>query len=285
MRPASPATPKPTLQRLTPRFAPPTGAPLFGAVLLSSDPTAEDELRRLVEAAGGRLWATRTRNDPFIDADTLRAIADGLPDAAAGWPAEAPFAGLCFACTSAAMLIGSEAIDRHMRAGRAAAGAAVTPQTSTPIEALAIGARALSRQRAALLTPYVEGVTRPMAAHLTAAGLPVCAMGSFETQNDADVGRLAPDRIVEAAISLARATPDDGGPTPDVIVVSCTGLRAVETLTQIENETGAPALASNQALAWLMLRRAGLGAAVPGAGRLFRLNLDGAPCSVGDAEL
>ena len=51
--------------------------------------------------------------------------------------------------------------------------------------------------------------------------------------------------------------------------MSCTSLRALQIIPQAEAALGKPVISSNQALAWHMMRLAGLANGPINAGRLF----------------
>jgi maleate isomerase len=56
----------------------------------------------------------------------------------------------------------------------------------------------------------------------------------------------------------------------DAVFVSCTSLRLVEQIEQLEAELGKPVTSSNHALAWHTLRLAGYREPIGGFGALLR---------------
>ena len=57
--------------------------------------------------------------------------------------------------------------------------------------------------------------------------------------------------------------------------VSCTSLRALGIVEDLEADLGIPVVSSNLAFGWHLLRLAGVEDAIPGLGRLYRLTLAG----------
>ncbi len=57
----------------------------------------------------------------------------------------------------------------------------------------------------------------------------------------------------------------------DAVFVSCTSVRLMHVVAQIESEVGVPVTSSNHAMAWHCLRLAGDDSVLPGMGRLFEL--------------
>jgi len=63
----------------------------------------------------------------------------------------------------------------------------------------------------------------------------------------------------------------------DGVFISCTSLRAAGIIEQAETALGKPVTASNHALAWHLLRLAGIKDEVEGFGRLFETQLGSDP--------
>ena len=82
-------------------------------------------------------------------------------------------------------------------------------------------------------------------------------------EKDADMVRVAPDFIKDFAKSIDR-------PEAEAIFVSCGALRTLDVVDAIEQETGKPAVASNQAMIWETLRLAGVDDKIEGYGQLLR---------------
>ena len=59
----------------------------------------------------------------------------------------------------------------------------------------------------------------------------------------------------------------------EAVFASCTNLRATGVIAEAEARLGKPVITSNQALAWHMLRLAGLPEGQPAGGSLFRCAL------------
>lgn len=108
---------------------------------------------------------------------------------------------------------------------------------------------------------------------LEEAGFSIGRFGSFEEGDDRVVARISERSIAEAAGRLV--------PGCEAIVIACTNLRCLRIIPRLEAQTGLPVIASNQALAWHMLRLAGVSDAQTRFGRLFARSLADPP---GQAE-
>jgi maleate isomerase len=168
---------------------------------------------------------------------------------------------VAFGCTSASMVIGEDRVFERIREVRP--GVACT----TPITAARAGFDALGARRIALLTPYRDDINRFMRDYIEAQGVAVPVMGSFNEEDDLKAARIDAASIRDAAIELGRSE------RVDAVFVSCTSLRLVDAVADIEETLGKPVTSSNHAMAWHCLRLAGIDDARPGCGRLFDLPL------------
>ena len=81
------------------------------------------------------------------------------------------------------------------------------------------------------------------------------------------VGKIDAASILRGAISVGSSDDVDG------VFVSCTNIRAVSVIPEAEKVLKKPVTASNHALAWHLLRLAGVRDTNPHAGRLFQAQL------------
>ena len=102
-----------------------------------------------------------------------------------------------------------------------------------------------------------------MQANFSAAGIDVPVVGSFYEDNDLEVGKINEASILDAAIVVGQ------DPRCDSVFISCTSLRSERVIALAEEKLGKPVTASNHALAWHLLRLAGVADQQAGAGLLF----------------
>lgn len=234
----------------------------FGLVTLQTDETIEQDFRRMFAHPEIALHVTRVASGAELTPESIAAMEEELPRAAALLPAAARFDAVAYACTSGTALIGASRVAALL--GRAVETRAVTD----PLTAVLAAARALGLSRLALVSPYVPPVAGPIREALEAAGFGVPVTLSFGEALEARVARIDPASILEAVLEAGRHPGVDG------VFVSCTNLRALDILDRAEAAIGRPVVCSNQALGWHMARLAGI--EVPGfrPGRLFALPVD-----------
>ena len=190
------------------------------------------------------------------NAKNLAAMAPGLAEAASKILPGSRLDALMYACTSGTAVIGVERLEAALRS--------VRPNTCciTPITAAWAAFDALGVKKISILTPYIEEVATPVAHALADGGLKLLATTSFNIARPADISAVTPASIHAAA--LAADNPD-----AEAVFISCTDLRALEVVSQIEHDLGKPVVTSNQAMFWMALRAAGCEVAISGYGRLM----------------
>ncbi len=229
----------------------------LGLVVLQSDEVIEQDFRRLFPVGDTALYVTRIPSGADVTGATLAAMETALPAATALLPPSVDFAAIGYACTSGATVIGPTRVADLVR------GAAKVAAVTDPLSATLTAFAALGCRRIGLVSPYVAEVSDALRAALTAHGLEIGAFGSFEEKEEARVARIAPASIRAAALAIG--SPDE----VDAVFLSCTNLRTLPIIADLEAELQKPIVSSNQALAWQMARLASLEPLDPAFGRLM----------------
>ena len=231
----------------------------LGVVVLETDETLEAEFAQMLRIAGVALYHTRIPMGRDIRPETLAGMEGDLPAAVRLLPPSLRFDVIGYGCTSAATVIGSDQVAAQIN--RVIPGARVTD----PLRAIIAAGRALGAHRLGFITPYVPEVSLQMRGRLQAAGFQIAAFGSFEEGNDQVVARIT-EASIEQAVQQVQAQA-----VCDAMVIACTNLRCLHLIASLEAATGVPVISSNTALAWHMLRLAGVSASMPQFGQLFAL--------------
>ena len=234
------------------------GAGALGLIVLATDESIEPEIGPLIRAAGKTLYHSRIPNLPHVTRETLLRMEADLPAAAGLLPSSVSFAAIGYGCTSAATVIGTDRVAAAIR--QAHPGVPV----SEPISAVLAACQALRVKRLGFVTPYVAEVSAAMRALLEQNGLQVTAFASFEQVDDRVVARISEASVLRAVTSVA-------GSACDAVFVSCTNLRTFNVIEEAEARIGKPVISSNSALAWHMLRLAGVKGPLQGPGQIFSL--------------
>ncbi len=233
----------------------------LGLIVLQADETIEPEFRSLVDLEGVVLYHSRVPSGAEVTPESLAAMQAEIPAAVRLLPPTARFDVIGYACTSGATIIGEAAVAAAIRSVRPGVA------TSDPLTATKAACRALDVRRLGFVTPYVAEVSAAMRRNLEEAGLEIAAFGSFEESEEAVVARIAPASVLDAIVRVGAAA------ECEAVFASCTNLRATGVIAEAETRLGKPVITSNQALAWHMLRLAGLADGQAVAGSLFRCSL------------
>lgn len=239
-------------------LGPPLGCDAaLGLIVLQSDETIEHDFRRLLPQQGVALYVSRIKSDPEVSRETLGRMEAHMPAAARLLPRPVAFDAVGYGCTSGTSVIGADRVAALVQSGCS------TRAVTEPVSALLAACRALGIERLAFLSPYVEPVSDRLRQVLAHGGIQTPVFGTFDEAQETRVARIDGPSICHAARQLMAGRDVDG------LFLSCTNLRTLDVIAQIEAETGRPVLSSNQVLAWDMMRRAGVSVHQPDFGRLF----------------
>ena len=217
---------------------------IIGLVVLQSDETIEDDLRRLVPSPV-RLMATRIPSGQEVTRESLAAMEGHLTQAVGLFPKGLAFDAIGYGCTSGTAQIGPERIAELVAVG------AMARAVSNPLTALIAACQAQGIRRLAILSPYIEAVSARLREVLSEHGIETPVFGSFAEANEARVVRISGKSIQTAARALA------AGAEVDALFLSCTNLRTLDVITGLQRDLQMPVLSSNLVLAWDLLRLSG----------------------------
>lgn len=233
--------------------------PCLGLIVLQVDETIEDDLRKLFRPHDVRLHVTRIPSGAELNPETIRTMETDLPAAAALLPPAVNFDAVAYVCTSGTTLIGA------VRVAQLVQEVCTTNAVTDPLTAAFAAVKALGLGRIGIVSPYIASVAGPIRDAFTEHGIDVPDMRTFGEKVEANVARIAPGSIKAAARDLAASNDLDG------IFLSCTNLRTLEVLPELEAELAMPILSSNQVLAWHMATLAAVPISTDAPGFLFTL--------------
>ena len=228
----------------------------FGLVVLQSDETIELDFHQMRQNC--EIFVSRVPSGDTVTPESLRMMEAHVEHSAALFPTTCTLAAVGYGCTSGTAQIGADQIAAKVQAGHA------TRRVTNPLSALIAACDAMNIRNLALLSPYIETVSGRMRERLEDAGITTPTFGSFEEAEEAKVARIDGASIQQAARDLVQGSKTEG------LFLSCTNLRTMDVITDLELELGIPVLSSNQVLAWYMGKLAKTPDAFHGPGVLFR---------------
>ncbi|WP_299771394.1 Asp/Glu racemase [uncultured Tateyamaria sp.] len=215
----------------------------LGLIVLQADETIEQDMRVLMPP-DVEYMISRVPSGTSVTPDTLREMAGNLTGAAALLPRGAEMACVAYACTSGTAEIGAGNIADLVQAG------VDTPDVTDPVTALIAACQHLGVTRLGLLSPYIESVSDRLRTVLGDAGIDVVDFASFDEPLEERVVRITAQSVINAAQDLGRET------ELDALFLSCTNLRTLNAIPDIEAVRDMPVLSSNLVLAWHMAQLA-----------------------------
>ena len=233
----------------------------IGIIALPDDLTIEHELRMLFDLPGVACFVNRLPCAATITPANLKAMEGEIARAASLILPELSVDVMAYGCTSGSLFIGPEAVHELIHTAH--------PHTicTTPVEAASAALEALEARSIALITPYADEINQRLREHLQQNRFEVPVMGSWNEPVDAKVGRISPESIRKAVLDLGCSD------RVDTVFISCTNLRALSILEELEDELGKPVISSNAALGWHCLRLSGVEERLPRYGSLLGSNI------------
>ena len=229
----------------------------LGLIVLATDETLEPEIAPVIHGAGIPLYQSRIPSHPDVTRETLLQMKSDLPTAAGLLPAAVNFAAIGYGCTSASTIIGPERV-----AGAIQTAHPDVPVTD-PITAVIAALAKLRVKRLGFVTPYIADVSAAMRQMLECHGFEISAFTSFAQVEERVVARISEESVLQAVQNV--------GQDCDAVFTSCTNLRSFNIITRAETRIGKPVISSNSALAWHMIRLAGIQGRIAGPGQLFSI--------------
>lgn len=226
-------------------------------VALEYDQTIEHEFYRMTVEPGIGVYCTRIKSQPQVTPEVLASMEDEIVNCVSILPPGVDVNVVAFACTSAALVIGEEEVAAKIRTVRPDA------QVTDPFTAAVAALRHLKAKRIGLLTPYIPEVAAIIKERFEKNGIEIVSLGSFCESDDGVVAKIDLTSVKSAIESVG------SNEACDAVFMSCTSLRSIDIIEELEQTLGKPVTTSTHALAWHALQLCGQEASQP-IGSLMR---------------
>ena len=163
---------------------------------------------------------------------------------------------IAYGCTSGTIAIGEENISSQVHKSKSEA------KVTTPITASLKAFKKLNLKNIAVLTPYPKDVNVTVFDYLSKNNLTIDSFNSFNLNYDSEIAQVSSASLKEniAKINLNNV---------DGLFVSCTALKIVDILDEVEKKFNTTVISSNQAIIWDCLQLLDMNVKIPGYGKLF----------------
>jgi maleate isomerase len=227
----------------------------IGMILPNRNVVAEADAQAVLPR-GVSIHTTRLKLHGTTAAD-IKEMSDGAESAAMLLGA-APVGIIVFHCTAVSTsdpAMGDQLVARIEKAGNKKAVA-----TS---QGLVAALRTLNAKRIVMLTPYPQSVNDAEVRFLNHFGFDVLHEIGLNLPPSISTASVTPEQWLEKAIAMKR-------PDADAYFLSCTNIRVLSIIEELEHRLEAPVITSNQAMLWHCLRESNISDPVSGYGQLLR---------------
>ena len=229
----------------------------IGLIVLASDYTIDHEFRAIFPVNGTDYFHARIENSPIITPESLSDMGSKISTTLKLILPGDKLDVVAYACTSATVVLGEEAITKSIRA--------VHPEAdcTTPITAAFEAFDSFRAKNIAVLTPYVKEVNSHITNYIEGKGYNISSFGSFNEISDPVVASIDSQSIISGVKKII------ANKTADMVFISCTSIRFMEFIPELERSIGIPVTTSHHAMAWHCMRLAGIQEKMPEFGQLY----------------
>lgn len=242
----------------------------IGLIVPSSNVTMETEIPALLTAHGQQHDVAYTFHSARmrmkrVTAEELLAM-DREASGCAGHLADAECEVLAYACLVAVMVQGPKAhMEVENRLMAAAAEAGHRSQIVTSAGALVEEMQASGFRKVSLIAPYAPQLTEVVKKYIEGAGIEVQHALSLDVTDNAAVGRLDPQNLIQLARNQLDTTGVDA-----VVLSSCVQMPSLPALAQASEVLGLPCLSAASATVRNLLRKLSLSTDIKGFGTFLK---------------
>ena len=231
--------------------------PRIGVITLSTDFTIEQDFRKICHGLPLDLFFNRI---PFINPlthENYLKMGNHIPEVSNQILPGQKIDVVAYGCTSGTIAIGEDHIERQVQKSKPNA------KVTTPITAAIKAFKKLKLNNIAVLTPYPKDVNLTVFNYLISNKIQIDSFSSFNLSYDSEIAQVSLDSIMDG-ISNINLEKVDG------LFVSCTALKIMDILEDVEKKFNTTVISSNQAIIWDCLRLIEMDTNISGYGKLFQ---------------
>ena len=236
-----------------------TSNPRIGLIALSTDFTIEQDYRNICHQIPVDIFVNRIPFENPLNHENYLKMSEHIPEVSAQILPNQKIDVIAYGCTSGTIAIGTEKITEQIH--KTKPDCLVT----TPITAAIKAFKQLSIKKIAVLTPYPKDVNLTVFNYLKENDVEIDSFNSFNLNYDSEIAQVSLESLM-TQISKINLKNIDG------LFVSCTALKIVDILDEVEKEFKINVVSSNQALIWDCLNLLNIKNNIFDYGNLFRVN-------------
>ena len=230
--------------------------PRIGVITLATDFTIEQDFRKICHGLDLDVFFNRIPFSNPLNHENYLKMAELIPEVTEQILPQQKVNVIAYGCTSGTIAIGEEVITNQINK--------IKPEAliTTPITAALKAFKKLDLKKIAVLTPYPKDVNLTVFNYLSSNKIKIDSFSSFNLSYDSEIAQVSLDSIMDG-ISNINLKKVDG------LFVSCTALKIMDILEDVEKKFNTTVISSNQAIIWDCLRLIGIDKKISGYGKLF----------------
>ena len=230
--------------------------PRIGLITLASDFIIEKDFNNIIYGKDIDLYCNRIKCYNPLTNETLKKMADDIPDVAKDILPDQKLDCVAYGCTSGTIAAGYQSIFEKVNS--------VKPNTkvTTPITSAINAMKSLNIKKLSIFTPYTNEINQSVINYFEKENIEIDELSYFDIASDLDIGKVDPQYLFDALskIDISKS---------DALFISCTALPVLSLITELEKKINKVVLSSNQTLIWDTLKEINYNNKVEGFGELF----------------
>ena len=230
--------------------------PRIGLITLASDFRIEKDFNNIIYGKDIDLYCNRIKCYNPLTNETLKKMADDIPDVAKDILPDQKLDCVAYGCTSGTIAAGYQSIFEKVNS--------VKPNTkvTTPITSAINAMKSLNIKKLSIFTPYTNEINQSVINYFEKENIEIDELSYFDIASDLDIGKVDPQYLFDALSKIDTSK-------SDALFISCTALPVLSLITELEKKINKVVLSSNQTLIWDTLKEINYNNKVEGFGELF----------------
>ena len=230
--------------------------PRVGLITLASDFRIEKDFNNVIHGKDIDLYCNRIQSYNPLTNETLRKMADDIPNVTKDILPDQKLDCVAYGCTSGTIAAGYQSIFEKVNLAKP------NTKVTTPITSAVNALKSLKIKKLSVFTPYTDEINQSVINYFEKENIEINELSYFDIASDLDIGKVDPQYVFEtlSKIDLSKS---------DALFVSCTALPVLSVISELEKKMSKVILSSNQTLIWDTLKEINYNNEVKGFGELF----------------
>ena len=230
--------------------------PRIGLITLASDFRIEKDFNNIIYGKDIDLYCNRIKCYNPLTNETLKKMADDIPNVAKDILPDQKLDCVAYGCTSGTIAAGYQSIFEKVNS--------VKPNTkvTTPITSAINAMKSLNIKKLSIFTPYTNEINQSVINYFEKENIEIDELSYFDIASDLDIGKVDPQYLFDSLSKIDMSK-------SDALFISCTALPVLSLITELEKKINKVVLSSNQTLIWDTLKEINYNNKVEGFGELF----------------